>query len=228
MPPKKLAFQAPKRVMRPSRMLRKFSRRAQLNKLQRQVHMFKRIWASPTPLTASFNPATGGSPAQAALAFKLSDLLNVDEYKALYDQYKITGVAVRLIPKALQFQGTQTSTTGAIGYGQVVTAIDYDDQTVPGSKDQLLQYGSAKVTDGNKIHSRYFAPKILNQVYSSALVTAYAPKKAQYLDTVNDAVPHFGLKVWIDAPVIPATMGLLTSISYDVYVTYYFKCKNTR
>ena len=199
------------------------------NKLNRQVHMFKRIVNLGT-YTASIT--SGGvptiTPVSKAFSFQLSDLPNVSEYKALYDQYKITGIKFTAVPRtSMTTQGVVTGTTAPVGYGQVVTAIDYDDAANPIAKDTLLEYGSAKFTPSSKVHSRFFRPKVLNAVWVNIASTGYSPVKAPWVDQANDNLPHYGLKMWIDPPE-NSSGGSNSSISYDVYATYYFMCKNTR
>ena len=217
-----------RRAFKPKRPLNK-RKIAKRNKLQRQVHMFKRIVNLGT-YTASI---TSGSvptitPVSKGFSFQLSDLPNVSEYTSLFDQYKITGIKLRIVPRtSMTTQGVVTGTTAMVGYGQVVTALDFDDAANPIAKDTLLEYGSAKYTASNKIHTRYFKPKVLNAVWVNIASTGYAAVKAPWIDQANNNLPHYGLKMWIDAPENSGG-GSNSSISYDGYATYYFMCKNTR
>lgn len=216
---------------RPRKVMRRKPRKVAVrrNRLQRQVHMFKRI-VNLGQYTASITSGSVPtiSPVSKAFSFQLSDLPNVSEYTSLFDQYKITGIKLRIVPRtAMTTQGVVTGTTAPVGYGQVVTAIDYDDAANPIAKDTLLEYGSAKYTSSNKIHSRYFKPKVLNAVWVNIASTGYSPVKAPWIDQANNNLPHYGLKMWIDAPENSGG-GSNSSISYDVYATYYFMCKNTR
>jgi len=104
--------------------------------------------------------------------------------------------------------------------------LDYDDSTAPASEDQLLEYGSHKQTAPFRTHTRYFKPKCAMEVYRSAVATAYRPISSQWLDMTYNDVPHYGCKVWVSAPNSPA--GTAAQISYKVYATMYFACKNTR
>lgn len=207
-------------------------RRRSTNKLRRQVHMFKRIvnlgsYTAKTTYNGVGLPNTD-VPVMKAFSFQLNDLPNASEYNVLFDQYKITGIKLRVIPKAaMTTQGSSTGTIASVGYGQVVSVIDYDDADTPTSKDQLLEFGSAKVTSVSRIHQRYFKPKILNQVYINSISTGYSPVRSNWLDNSYPTIQHYGLKLWIDAPQ-SSNNTTSSSISYDVYATYYFMCKNTR
>lgn len=206
---------------------RRYNKRKYTNKLRRQVHMFKRIVSLGT-YTASNTPLGGSSAVQKGFSFQLSDLPNVSEYSSLFDQFKITGVKLRIVPKVgMTTQGSSTGTVATVGYGQVVTAIDYDDAAAPISKDSLLEYGSAKYTSVSRIHTRYIKPKVLNAVWVNIASTGYSPVRAPWIDQANTNLPHYGIKMWIDPP--ENSNGTTnSSVAYDVYATYYFMCKNTR
>lgn len=197
------------------------------NKIARQVHKYKRIVNMGT-YTASQSPATGTVPARGAFSFNMNLLPNVSEYSALYDQYKISGVSLKFIPKTNQFQGGTSGTPNTIGYGQIVTAIDYDDAVTPITKDQLLEFGSSKVTRSNKEHKRYLKPKMLQEIYINSSTTGRAPISAKWIDWSFPNAEHYGIKWFIDAPVVPTPATDSSSISYDVYAVFYFMCKNTR
>lgn len=215
---------------RPRRVVRRRKpmamRRRKAAQLQRQVHKFKRQVFLGT-YKASCTSLGTQTPIAKAFSFQLVDLPNVAEYTSLFDQYKINGVSVRVIPKTSeQIQGGTAGTIQTLGYGQVVSAIDYDDAANPTSKDELLEYGSVKTTASNRIHTRYIRPKVLNVVFRNALTSGYAPVKAPYLDQAYNDLPHYGLKLWVDPP--SGFNVADTSISYDIYATYYFTMKNTR
>lgn len=204
-------------------------RKIQRNRLSRQVHMFKRIVNLGTYTASITSGATPTIvPVKKAFSFQLNDLPNISEYASLFDQFKITGIKFRVVPRtSMTTQGVVTGTVSTVGYGQVVTAIDFDDAVNPSSKDELLEFGSAKYTASSKIHQRYFSPKVLNAVWVNVVSTGYAPAKAPWIDLQNTNLPHYGIKLWIDAPENSGG-GSNSSISYDVYATYYFMCKNTR
>lgn len=188
---------------------------------QRIVHSFKRtVWLG------QYKTDVSGGALATAFSFQFSLLPNVAEYKALYDQYKIDGIAFRVIPKTQSFQGGTSGTTDGLGYSQVITAIDRDDAAAPVQKDNLLQYSTAKVTQADAIHTRYFKPSVLNNVFINAVTTGTSPVSPKWLSTQYDTVQHYGIKIWIDPPAVP--VGALSSKAYDLYAVYYFRCKNTK
>lgn len=206
---------------------RRYARRKAAMRARRSIvtHKFKRMVNLGT-YTATATSLTD-TPVAKAFSFQLTDLLNVSEYAGLYDQYKITGIAFRAVPKSLQIQGGTSGTTSVVGYGQVVTCLDFDDAANPSSKDELLQYQNAKVSRSSSIHKRYIKPRILDTVWVNSVSSGYQSVAPGWIDMANTNLPHYGIKLWVDAP---ATAGgsSSSSISYDVYATYYFLCKNTR
>lgn len=213
-----------------SRMLKGRKRRINRNKLQRQIHKFKRT-ALISQITASKISGVQTNIA-GAYQFNLAQLPGVSEFSALFDQYKITGVKISFTPGTTQSvnnildsnPGSSSINGSAMSFNRFHSAIDYDDSSTPSSEAQLMEYGSHKSSPGNRTHSRFIRPKILQEVYRSALATSYRPISGQYIDMSTTDVPHYGLKVWCDAPDSPTNCA----ITYNVYMTMYFTCKNTR
>lgn len=201
-------------------------RKRTVNKVRRQVHMFKRTAYLGT-VTASISALGVATPVANAYSFQLNQLPSVGDFGNLFDQYKITGVKLTLTPALSEgILSPLNNTATALGYSKVHSVIDYDDSQAPTSEDLLLEYGSLKSTAPFQTHTRFIKPKVLHEIYRSAISTSYAPKSGTYLDMNNTDVPHYGLKVWISAPNTPA--GTAASIAYKVYQTLYFTCKNTR
>lgn len=209
----------PRRVKR-ARRLRKRVPRA----VNRQMHMFKRT-TRLTDITASITSLGVQNNVATAYQFNLNQLPNVSEFTTLFDQYKITGAKITFVPG-----GSVSNITPISGqvlphsFGRVLSAIDYDDATAPPDENTMLQYQSLKITNPNATHTRWIKPKVLAAIYQSAIATSYESRNAPFIDVGNPSVPHYGLKVWINAPVSPVA----ASITYNVYVTLYFACKNVR
>lgn len=198
------------------------------NKMARQIHKYKRVVNMGT-YTASQSVVGGTVPARGAFSFNMNLLPNVSEYSSLYDQYKITGVSVKFVPKTSgQFQGGSSGSANPIGYGQVVSVIDFDDAATPLTKDQMLEYGSVKVTKSNREHKRFIKPKMLQEIFINSTTTGRAPIQAKWIDWSFPNAEHYGIKWFIDAPTVNNPLTDNSSIAYDAYATFYFACKNTR
>jgi len=181
------------------------------------VQFFKRSVYSTAYLTATSAGAFGSSK-----NFKLTDVPNATEFTNLYDQYQIKGIKITLIPRANSADVINGSLVQPIG--NLWSVIDYDDGTAPTTIDTVLQYPNLKRTQMVKSHSRYFKPKYVQQLYSSAAVVGYGNAHPNsWIDCNSSAVEHYGLKFWVD--LIP-TVG--TTIQYDAHIIYYLAFKNVR
>lgn len=206
-------------------------KRAQISKRtgkpKRQVHLFKRSYYA-ADIKTSITSLGVAQPASVASVFAFNLIPNVAEFTALYDQYKITGAKVVLTPALSEgINSPLFGSTSTLGFSPVNSVIDYDDSTAPTSEAELLEYGSHKQTAPFKKHVRYLKPKVLQQIYQSSLSTAYRPISNQWLSTSSSSsVPHYGIKYWISAPNTPS--GTAGSMTYKMYVTLYFACKNVK
>lgn len=197
-----------------------------MNKRNRQIHSFKREYFMGTFSTNITTTGTSNPIAQ-GFAFRLSDLPNVNEYASLFDQYKFTGIKFKVMPKNDNIGGA-ANTTSVPGYGQIITVLDWDDSGNPLIKDELLQFGSCKVSHPGRQHVRYFKPHMLNAVYRTGLTFAYNTMACKWIDMTITDVPVYGIKLWVDGPTANGSPNVATVVPYDVYATYYFKCKSTR
>jgi hypothetical protein len=220
----------PRMIRRRGRKFKKTTKgkgyRARQNKRARQIHSFKREYFVGT-LSTSVTSAGVSTPIQAGFAFRLSDLPNVGEYSALFDQYKFTGIKFKVMPKNSNVGGA-SNTTSVPGYGQIITVLDWDDANNPITKDELLQYGSCKVSHPGRQHHRYFRPHMLNAVYRSGVSFAYNTMACKWIDMTITDVPVYGIKLWVDGPTAVSSLNVPVVVPYDIYATYYFKCKSTR
>lgn len=215
-----------RKVMRMRRRKSSYRKKSSSMKLKRQVHYFKRSCTLSAPITASIS--AGGSFVNIAGGYvvSLDQLPNYTEFVPLFDQYKIMGAKLSFVPGQNQIVGNvNNGTTSAISAQRFVSAIDYDDNTVPTSEAELLEYGSCKWSQGGRVHSRYWKPTMIQEVYNGS-GTALAPVKARWLSTNFADVPHYGLKVWCGYPEVP--VGTAGGVTYEVYLTLYLAFKNVK
>lgn len=213
-----------KNVRRKPRTVLKGRRRVAVKRSSRQIHNYKRT-ALISQITASVTSAGLPTNIAGAYQFNLAQLPNVSEFGTLYDQYKITGAQLKFVPGMTEsILSPLSGVTAPLSFNRFHSVIDYDDNTTPPDENTLLQYGSLKSTQGNRTHTRFIKPKVLQEIYRSAVATAYRPIGSQWLDMSYTDVPHYGIKVWCSAP----NSSSACSITYNVYLTLYFACKNTR
>lgn len=189
---------------------RKVARR---NVTRQKTHFFKRTiyvpnWVNTIPLSDTafnFNP-------------QLSDVPQHAEFTKLFDRYSIKGASFKLIPR---FNVSQAQPAGVTPPppSQIMTCFDFSGSG-PTTIQDILQYENLRTTRGTQVHQRYLKPAVLNMAYETTISTAYVPKWGQFIDTVNDAVPHYGLYGMIPA------CGM--TFQYDLQATYYLAMKNVK
>lgn len=155
--------------------------------------------------------------------FQLSDLggeaLNL---ASLYQLFCLKAVKVDIIPQA------NVNQIGLSGAPNIHSVIDYQDNTAK-TTAQMQEYNSYKMTRGQRTHTRYFKPRLLDTMYSGSVIgPAYISSKGpQWLMTQSNqsvAAPHYGLDVTVD----PIQTGGDLTMYIDLKVTYYWAFKSQR
>lgn len=128
-------------------------------------------------------------PTGATFSFKLSDLNLEPGLIALFDQYAIVQVTVRITPQI------NVGDTATVRSGLMVSVIDHDDSNGLLTLGQAQEYSSALTTSGLKGHTRVILPRIAGAVYSGAF-TSFSNIRS-YIDAGYPNVQHFGIKVYL-------------------------------
>lgn len=152
--------------------------------------------------------------------FALSDLPGVSDFTAMYDQYRLNAVKLMFYPNLTSADANPIGTIETVPRAFFV--IDYDDSTTLGTINTALEHQNVKIRQMHKPFSIFLRPKSLTEVYCSAVTTAYAPKKSQVLDMAYTDVPHWGVKILVDA-VFTAQAFSMTCVG-----KYYFTCYNAK
>lgn len=198
------------------------------------VHSFKRT-STIYPFTvtnmnqSSVYPENSQYPYLINMGFTLGSLPNYTEFANLYDQYKIIGVKVKLIPVYNSASPTDNVTVGAQPKAAVIpyisTVIDYDGVSA-NTLSGINQYANLKTTLFDKPVTRYIPyPGFKDNDTSTA---ANAVMRNQWIDTAKTAVNHNGLGICLTYPYDPSATGSVVPVLIQPVVTYYLKMKNTR
>lgn len=159
-----------------------------------------------------------------AYALTLADIPNYTEFTALFDQYKINFVRFSFIPFS---NAVSVAEHGTVLPNSTLPVLmrytDYDDAIIPSAvENTFMENGKVRRNLWNRTIKIGFQPKILNQVYKTALATGYAPSdKSIWIDTNDITVPHYGLKVMVTGaglvsiPPGPMSLGKLY-VSMDI------------
>lgn len=178
------------------------------------VQYFKR-----TVYISGWNTAVATGDVYGALQFQLNYITNYTEFTALYDQYKITGVKVTLIPRGNSSDiGTGGTTGQSVG---VFSVIDRDDATAPTALTELVQYQNMRMTRSTQQHKRFLRPSPVAPIYAPG--GAYmVPKYNPWIDcSTGSSVPHYGIKYCLQQ--LPNGTQI-----YDAKFDYYLAFKNVR
>lgn len=184
--------------------------------VRQPVQFFKRSVYLSGALTASSAADVYGSN-----VFSLNAIPNHTEFTALYDQYKINMIKIQYIPRG-NSTDIQTGTTTGQSTG-LFTVLDYDDNNVPTSIDELMQYQNMKMSRSHQIHKRIIKPLARINVVGSlgAGVNGMYGHRNPWIDCNSPNVPHFGIKYAIQQ--VPNGSQI-----YDVKIDYYLAFKNVR
>lgn len=206
----------PMNVSRPRRMMRS----------NNPVARFKRTF-----YTTTLTPSTGATSGFWQYStITLSDLPNVTEYTALFDQYKINAVKVTFRPRYDNFAGNDTVDTTlpgttAQGMTRVHVINDPDSTLTPtgaytsATLNSFLEQGNVRTYDGTKPFSVYYRPKIVN-----SLTTGTNNIRAPWINTSSPSVSHRGFHYFMQDVNLTGTFNQ----AFDIFVTMYFMCKNSK
>lgn len=240
--PFKRTYKRKRLYKRPLRRLKRRLYKKRIPRGPKRTMLFKRYAGSFTVSTSSSTGSmsfdgstlvlTRGASAgtqfySLAFAYKLSDLPDYSEFTALFDTYKICGVALRIIPL---FSEASTATASAVGGIGIVlhSTSDYDDVSNYSPNEANINYmrevATYKCHNLLKIRkwSRYLKPAVRDAVYDGTTLQPMGQKKNKWIDCSNADILHYGTKMIIET-YSDATIAL--KIAFKVEAKYYLALK---
>lgn len=180
------------------------------------IYSFKRVELT-TAETVVTNPLVSVNPGfiGAAYSFQLSDVSDAATFPLLFDQYKLAGVSLQVLPYVNTYNAPSIQP-------QVIMSTDFDDANVPDSAEKMLNRKGTDLKPFSRRVTRYIKPKILSNIYKTALTNSYKPTTG-FLDLTNPLgtsgdVPHYGIKLgFLAAPA--------QTITYILKRTYFLQFK---
>lgn len=151
--------------------------------------------------------------------FNLSSLPNYTEFTNLYDQYKIKGILLQIVPSVTSADVNPQASV--VNMPSIHSVIDVTEGSALTALNDYLQYATYKRTNPLKIHKRFIYPKALSYEQQSGGASVVANPVNKWIRSENATIDHNGLKVMIPA-------GVLNSCTYQVFVTYYLLCKQVK
>jgi len=153
-----------------------------------------------------------------SFVFKLSSIVDQNDFVNLFDRYKIVGVKLKIMYQA------ESASAGGLGVLPIFNyAIDNDDAAIPSSLNTIMskQRSKSVVLTANRPISIYVKPKVAVAVYQS-LLTGYSSQSSQFINATYPDVQHYGLKTWINNFYAPG--GANNQIT--IQPTYYIACRD--
>lgn len=178
---------------------------------QKSIYYYKQAVLNAPGIGSIVIPG-GATTFLAGYSFNLGQLAagNLAAFQALYDQFKITKVVLRLIPKG------NLGPAGVNPLGNVASCIDYDDANPPATFDDVLERQNFKLTRYGQIHTRVLKPCVNYQTQLAGVSTKQSP----WLDINSFTQPHFGLKY--------AITSTAQQQEFDTLLTFYLAFKQVR
>lgn len=212
---------------------RRFKRRTMLKRVPRavsaRVHTFKRK-CRYSPLVIA---GAGNGYCSAGYVFALDDLPGYTDFTNLYEQFMITYVKMHIVSRSTNLSLIESYNNASIGLPEILFAIDKDDNTAPtadsAGMEDLRQRGDSR---GFLYHSARrdceikLKPCVLRNMYEGVASTAYSPKSNVWVSTADPATPHYGVKLILHVPF--STGAMPANLYFDVYCTYWLKCRNSK
>lgn len=167
---------------------------------------------SPVPNTQSFG---------FSIQFSLQQVMEHLDFTTLFDRYKILGVKIQII-----WHSNVAQMNNAAVFPTMYQIFDGDDATVPTSKNTMLKQEGVKVKTLSRAgkYSFYCKPRqLISPSTSTAGSTNALTQRANWINSADAGVNHFGMKFFIDD--IPYANGCYNLL--QIQPTFYLACKDT-
>lgn len=163
--------------------------------------------------------------------FTWAQCLQVGNYAQIFEYYRINKAVVEFRYKGIGQNARVVDITGANPITPVNEVnpvlyfkVDHNDinaDTLVTMKESM-RTKEHQFTNNRPNFTITLKPAIQAEAYKTALTTAYRPRWGQWLSTLDDTVPHYGLKCYA-----VADTGAGTSYAGQLEVTtkIYFSCK---
>lgn len=184
---------------------RRFRRRA-------RIHYFKRSLYLSTISTSSSADVVG------AVQFSLDTLADYTEFTNLFDQYAITKVVVKFIriAQAPTYGGNSVDYSGA-----ALFCVDTTDFSTPTQSKELLENETCRIQPHGQNFKMVIRPQGQIAAYNGSGFGAYkAAAPGSWCDTRSPDIKHWGFKYFL-----PIHSGSVVLPGWQMWCTYYFKCK---
>lgn len=163
--------------------------------------------------------------ANIAIGFQLSDFAGYSSYAAIFDQYRIKEVLLRIKSRNNAVSVFNTaSPNGAVPTAYIVR--DLDDATALGSVADALEYDTVQTFNGEEDCVVRLDPAVTPSVFGGGVFAGYAVKHSDelWLDMANTTIPHYGVKIEVGG----LTASTTSSWAWDLQAEAIIEFQNTR
>jgi len=143
-----------------------------------------------------------------SFAFSASECTDIAEMSAVFDQYRLDRVDIRIVPNVTELL------TSTPNLGRNYSVIDFDDANAFTSMTDPLDYNNClawEITDPICITLR---PRLALAAYAGGVFNGFTNRGPMWIDAASPAVEHYGVKL--------AFGSMTTSITYTVTCKYHF------
>lgn len=175
---------------------------------------------------SSINPSVLGLPNYydfgVGLSFRVGDLMNINNFLAIYDEYKITNLKCRLTFLSGQAQIGGLSLLPTMNY-----VADQDNSIAPTSAHDVVgKQGSRalRVSNARNTFSLSIKPMVNHYVAANTGSGQFAALKASpWLDCAHPDILHNAGKFWFQNIYLPAGSSTNTAIQWEFTFNVSFK-----
>lgn len=128
-------------------------------------------------------------------------------YLSVFDQYRIDVVECWLDTSAA---------AGTTVFGEIATAVDLDDATLPTIFNQVAHKQGSIVSNGGCGHYHRFVPHVAMAAYAAGAFTSFANVGPRWIDSASPNVQFYGLKASASA----TAAALIYNLHVRVTVSY--------
>ncbi len=210
---------------RPRPMPRRYRRRrlASANRVVTTLHRIEQYNGGTGQYAIGF--VSGPTDVSKHIAPLVSEFPGTGPYKALYRQFRVKKVILEFFPVNMQGrynEGTEEDFC-ELYTPTLYTAVNRTSSNFADNITKMASCNSMRSVIAGRYHKRVFTPCTLDQVYESAVTTAYNPEYSQWISTEDTATPHFGMDVLLSSSPSPKC-----SFKYKMRTTVIVQWKNRR
>lgn len=220
----------PYRKRRPNRKRRYRKKRTHISRPMRNTGFLSTKQKTESYVIIPSGTLVGGGHG-VGFSFSLADLPQATTFQKLFDQYRITGVSIKLLPLTSFNTGATNPSMRMLSY------VDLDDANAPTQYTDVIQRSNLQdrmlVAGGARTKTNFLRPRWLNAAYATSIIpgsgTGYTlGNRSTWIDTVDDSVPHFGYKYFFNTTNNATPGGLAVPVNVLFTLTYYIQFKGLK